>query len=217
VSVRTVPPRLRWLLLALGAVVVLLAGAAGALVSCGSTSAPPTTTQALSTVVPTNPDALFGSGCGALPTSASDPRSPAAMRRANVRDLVASHPQLSTLYKAARKAGMLHAFDHRTGLTMLMPTNAAFEKVPPLQLRFAMSNKTLITRILKYHVIAKPLTPKQLNLDGPFTTMEGAQLHVYGFGESLRLGVQKAHVICGNVRVQQAAITVYLIDTVLLP
>lgn len=208
------PRRFRWLLLALGFVVVLVAATAGALVSCGGTSTP-ANTQAMSTALPNDPKVLFGSGCGSLPTGASDPSSPAAMSRESVRDIVVHHPQLSTLYKAVQKAGMLGAFDHSTGLTVLMPTNAAFEKVPTLQLKFALSNKSLITRILKYHVIAKTLDPKQLNLDGPFDTLEGSQLHIRGFGERLRLGEQNAHVICGNIHAQNA--TVYLIDTVLLP
>ena len=215
-STPVVPRRRRQLLLALcAAAVLLVVMVAGALVSCGGAATTSTNTQAMSTALPTDPKALFGSGCGTLPTSANDPSSPAAMSRETVRDIVTRQPQLSTLYKAAQKAGMLHAFDHRTGLTVLMPTNAAFDKVPTLQLKFALSNKSLITKILKYHVIAEPLSPEHLNLDGPFDTLEGSQLHVRGFGERLRLGDQSAHVICGNIPAKGA--TVYLIDTVLLP
>src|SRR5690349_1757018 len=150
--------------------------------------------------MPADPTALFGGGCGALPAAASDPASPAAMRARNVREVVAHHPQLTVLHDAVRRAGMLHAFDDMTGLTVFMPTNAAFDKVPTLQLKFALANHAMLTDILRYHVITKPLNPKQLNLGGPFKTLEGSELHVYGFGENLQLGAQRAHVTCGNIR-----------------
>jgi uncharacterized surface protein with fasciclin (FAS1) repeats len=188
---------------------------AGVLVSCADGSPPPASTQAMSTSIPTDSSALFGGGCDTLPSEPANPASPAAMRGRTVHDIVEHHPQLSTLRNAVRTAGMLHAFDDRTGLTVLMPTNAAFDKVPGWQMKLALASHPLLTRILKYHVIEKPLPPKQLNLDGPFDTMEGSQLRVKGFGERLRLGIQNAHVICGNIAAKNA--TVYLIDTVLLP
>lgn len=216
-STPILPPRLRtrWLWLGVSAVVGVILIAAVALVSCGGQSAPPVNTQAMSTSIPADTTALFGSGCDTLPTSKSDASSPAGMRGRSVNDIVAHHPQLSSLYDAVKKAGMLHTFDDRTNLTMLMPTNAAFDKVPTLQLKFALSSHKILTGILRYHVIEKSLNPKQLNLDGPFDTLEGSKLRVHEFGERLRLGAQNAHVICGNIPAKNA--TVYLIDTVLLP
>jgi len=209
-------PRRRLLVTAgtLGTVAALALGASGALVSCDE-SQPPAPAQAMSTSVPTDPKALFGSGCDALPDAPSDPTSPAAMRNRAVREVVEEHPQLTTLRDAVKKAGMLNRFDDQTGLTMLLPTDAAFDKVPGWQLKLALSNKSMLTDILTYHVIEKPLNPKQLNLDGPFTTLEGSELRVRGFGEKLRLGAQNAHVVCGNIPTKNA--TVYFIDTVLLP
>ena len=191
--------------------VVILTAATWTVVGRGQETAPATG----STAVPTDPDALFGSGCDTLPDSASDPASPAAMRGRPVREIVERHPQLRQLRNAVTKAGMLHTFDTRSGLTMLLPTDAAFDKVPRWQLKLALSNKTMLTDILTYHVIEKPLNPEQLNLDGPFTTMEGSEIRVRGFGERLRLGAQNALVTCGNIPSKNARI--YFVDTVLLP
>ncbi|SHM34810.1 fasciclin domain-containing protein [Cryptosporangium aurantiacum] len=212
-SLRSVLPRRRWLLVTLGLVVAVGLGVTWAVAGQGEEA--PVTTQAMSTSVPTDPTALFGAGCDALPDGSSDPAAPAGMRGRPVREIVEHHPQLTTLRDAVEKAGMLRTFDDRTGLTMLLPTDAAFDKVPGWQLKLALSNRQMLTDILTYHVIEKPLNPKQLNLDGPFTTLEGSELRVRGFGESLRLGVQNAHVICGNIPTKNA--TIYLIDTVLLP
>ncbi|GAA3389975.1 fasciclin domain-containing protein [Cryptosporangium minutisporangium] len=212
-SLRFLPTRRRWLLVVLGLVVAV--GLAVTWAVAGRGGQAPVSTQAMSTSVPTDPTALFGSGCDALPDSPSDPASPSGMRGRPVREVVERHPQLTTLRDAVKKAGMLDSFDGRTGLTMLLPTDAAFDKVPGWQLKLALSNKSMLTDILTYHVIEKPLNPKQLNLDGPFTTVEGSELRVRGFGEKLRLGAQNAHVTCGNIPTKNA--TIYFVDTVLLP
>jgi uncharacterized surface protein with fasciclin (FAS1) repeats len=56
------------------------------------------------------------------------------------------------------------------------------------------------------------MTPDEI--DGTFTTVNGADLTVSGSGDSIMVGDQAA-VICGGV--QTANATVYLIDTVLMP
>jgi uncharacterized surface protein with fasciclin (FAS1) repeats len=181
----------------------------------GDDSGPKFDPAAVSTAVPTDPNGLFGHGCRDLPKSKSNPASPAAMTGVPLRTAVERNPRLSTMIDAVRKAGMADAFDNAKGITVLLPTNDAFKKVPTLQMKFAMSNKSLLRKILTFHVIEKTLTPEQLNTAGPFTTMQGSQLRVRGFGEALRMGEQNSHVICGNIHATNA--TLYLVDTVLLP
>jgi uncharacterized surface protein with fasciclin (FAS1) repeats len=74
-----------------------------------------------------------------------------------------------------------------------------------------LADKTKLTKILTYHVVAGKLSPDQLA--GTHAALEGGTLNVTGSGQSFQ--VNGANVVCGNV--QTANATVYIVDGVLTP
>jgi uncharacterized surface protein with fasciclin (FAS1) repeats len=199
----------------LGRVITVLL-LATALNGCGGgeSPTPPPAPDATLTTVPSDLKALFGAGCRTLPRSKSDPRSPEWMTKRSARDIVSHAPDLTELYDALKRTNLLSSLDKSNNITLLFPTNAAFAKVAGWRMAYVRANIPLFRRIVNHHVVPRSLNPKQLNLEGPHPTLEGQELRVYGFGERLGIGKERAHVICGNIRASNN-MTVYLIDRVL--
>ena len=76
-----------------------------------------------------------------------------------------------------------------------------------------LADKAELTKILTYHVAGARYTPDQLASGPAIKTLEGATVMPSMMGGIYE--VNKAHVVCGNVRTANA--TVYIIDTVLMP
>jgi len=110
------------------------------------------------------------------------------------------------------QANLASLFDDRTfsvAFTVFIPTNAAFSALSPANIE-ALSNATIASQLIKYHVIngskfpaAFPITATSLN------------------GQSLTISVQGNLIKIGNATVvsfdQYRSGIAYLIDTVLIP
>ncbi|MFE3737315.1 fasciclin domain-containing protein [Streptomyces sp. NPDC059096] len=128
--------------------------------------------------------------------------------------IAASHnPDLSTLVAAARKAGLVRTLNNGHALTLFAPTNEAFAKIPKSQRDRLLSDRTQLAKVLKYHVVNRRISPRELP-HGTFRTLEGAPLTTSGSGTHFKVD-GTAKIVCGNIRTANA--TVYLIDTVLMP
>ncbi|KNX36461.1 fasciclin domain-containing protein [Luteipulveratus halotolerans] len=155
--------------------------------------------------------APFGPGCAAVPKSGKGSFS--GMAQDPVATAASNNPALSTLVTAVKKAGLVDTLNNAKDITVLAPTNDAFDKVPKATMDKAMGDpKGLLTTVLTGHVIQGKLTPEQLA--GTHKTLSGSTVKVTGSGESFTADTN-AKVVCGNV--QTANATVYIIDSVLLP
>lgn len=176
----------------------------------GGAAAAPAATMA--SAMPTaDPMVNFGAGCAAVPTDAANPGSFDAMSKEPVATAASGNPLLSTLVAAVKQAGLVDTLNTAPALTVFAPTNDAFGKIPPADLKAVLADKKTLTSILTYHVVAGKLTPAQLA--GPHKTLQGGEITVEGSGTDFK--VNEASVVCGNV--QTANATVYLIDSVLMP
>ena len=193
--------------IAVGAVAV---AALADLAACGSgtssTSAPAATTAAPTT----GAAAPFGSACSSVPASGAG--SFTGMAQVPVATAASANPVLSTLVTAVKAAGLVDTLNNAKGITVFAPDNAAFAKIPPATLQSVLANKDMLTKILTYHVVGKPVTPAEL-ASGDFTTLQGGAVTTTGTGENFQ--VNDANVVCGDVHTANA--TVYIIDTVLMP
>jgi uncharacterized surface protein with fasciclin (FAS1) repeats len=151
----------------------------------------------------------FGPGCSAVPASGAG--SFDGMATAPVATAASNNPVLSTLVSAVKAAGLVDTLNSAQNITVFAPTNDAFAKIPSATLNGILADKTKLTSILTYHVVAGRLSPDQLA--GTHKTLEGSDLTVTGSGQSFM--VNGANVVCGNV--QTANATVYIIDGVLTP
>jgi len=153
----------------------------------------------------------FGPGCASVPASGAG--SFTGMSTAPVATAASANPLLSTLVTAVKKAGLVDTLNSASGITVFAPDNAAFAKIPAATLNSVLSDKTELTKILTYHVVAGRYTPAQLAAGTPLKTLEGATITPALMGGTYE--VNSASVVCGNVHTANA--TVYIINTVLMP
>jgi uncharacterized surface protein with fasciclin (FAS1) repeats len=210
--------------LAVGAVVpVLLAG----LTSCSSDddsaataasgSAPDSSAASASpsAAVPAGP---FGPGCDLF--APEGPGSIAGVAAVPVGAAISAVPQLSTLTQAVLAANLVDVLNSRTDVTVLAPSNAAFDALGPDALPALLADVPRLTTVLTHHVVNGRLTPDQLL--GAHTTLNGDSITVTGPVDAPTLtadqtlaGTAAATVVCGDV--PTATATVYVVDQVLTP
>ncbi len=154
---------------------------------------------------------VFGPGCGSLPTEGAG--SLEGMSAEPVATAASGNPMLSTLVTAVKQAGLVDTLNSAEQITVFAPTNEAFAKIPPADLKAILKDKKTLTSILTHHVVPQELAPE--DVVGEFKTLNGDMLSVTGSGEDLTVGDEEASVVCGNIPTANA--TVYVIDTVLVP
>lgn len=159
---------------------------------------------------------LIAAACAiAIPiASSAEAASPAnAAKAKNIVALAASDKQLSTLVSLVKKAGLVKALSGTTKLTVFAPDNAAFAAVPKATLDKLAHDKSLLVKVLEYHVVPGVLTASQVEKRHSATTLEGAKVkfnvrdgHAY---------VNDAEIIKVNIRASNGI--VHVINKVLLP
>lgn len=177
----------------------------------GASATPSNTASATASGASTD----FGSGCSAVPASGAG--SFTGMAADPVATAASNNPVLSTLVSAVKAAGLVDTLNNAQAVTVFASANAAFAKIPSATLNSVLANKTELTKILTYHVVAGRLSPDQLA--GQHKTLQGGTVTVTGSGENFTVTggntSNTASVICGDV--QTANATVYIIDSVLMP
>ena len=213
----------RWV--ALVAVPVLLAGCSGSDEPAGEAAATSSAADGASSSAPAGettgapaPEGPFGPGCGIFP--AEGPGNPAELATLPVGAAAGTNPQLSTLTAAVVNANLVDALNTREEVTVLAPSNAAFDALGPEALPALLADVPRLTALLTHHVVPGRLAPDELV--GEHTTLLGDQLTVTGPADAPTVAAEgtvaaaaPATVVCGNVPTANA--TVYVIDQVLTP
>ena len=208
----------------LAAVPVLLAGVSACSGSDDDSAAPASsspgaaaTSSAPATASPVV-EGPIGPGCAAFP--ADGPGSLAALASTPVGTAAGTNPQLSTLTSAVITANLVDVVNTRADVTVLAPTNAAFDALGPDALPALLADVPRLTTVLTHHVLPGRLAPDELV--GEHTTLNGDSVTIAGPADAPTLtadqtvaGAAAATVVCGNVPTANA--TVYLIDQVLAP
>jgi uncharacterized surface protein with fasciclin (FAS1) repeats len=153
----------------------------------------------------------FGPGCSSVPKAGAG--SFTGMATAPVATAASANPVLSTLVTAVKKAGLVDTLNAANGITVFAPDNAAFAKIPAATLGSVLANKSELTKVLTYHVVAGRYTPAQLAAGQTLKTLEGGTVATAMSGGTYT--VNGTDVVCGNV--QTANATVYIISSVLMP
>jgi uncharacterized surface protein with fasciclin (FAS1) repeats len=205
-----------------GLVLVLVLTACGGSAG-GDPAAPSAATSAADPAEPTataTPAAAgpIGAGCDVLP--AEGPGSLAALATTPAGTAVSTNPQLTTLAQAVLAANLVDVVNTRADVTVLAPTNAAFDALGPDAVPALVADVPRLTTVLTHHVLSGRLGPEELA--GEHRTLQGDTVTVTGSGGSFSVaadqtlaGAAPATVVCGNVPTANA--TVYLIDQVLAP
>jgi uncharacterized surface protein with fasciclin (FAS1) repeats len=211
-----------------GAVLAVGSLLALGLTACGEEELPegagdlPEVTDALPSEAQESAEAIanevFGDDCGDIPETGAG--SAAEMAQQPVSEALADVPQLSTLADALAAADLAGALDAQDGITVLAPTDAAFQNIPVADLQALLADPAQLGGILQYHVITEQLTPDELA--GEQDTLAGQPVTIEGSGEDFTVpaestvgGETPATVTCGNITTENAV--VYIIDGVLQP
>jgi uncharacterized surface protein with fasciclin (FAS1) repeats len=157
----------------------------------------------------------FGAGCAQFP--ATGPGSLQDLSTAPAATAAGSTPLLTTLAKALEAAALVDTLNTTGNITVLAPSDTAFQALPAGTLDRLMGDVPRLTAVLTHHVVPGRRTPQQLT--GRHATLDNDSVTIVGTGEDLTisgdqtLSGRPAHVVCGDIPTANA--TVYVIDQVL--
>jgi uncharacterized surface protein with fasciclin (FAS1) repeats len=132
----------------------------------------------------------------------------------NLLSLLGAKPELSTLLSLVNSAGLGNLLSGKNPLTLLAPTNAAFQALPAgvLSSLTQPGNKDKLTSVLTNHLIPGSLDASALAGKGNLQNQLGNMLAVSGGGDDLRINGARV-----EESVQGQRGFVHLIDRVLIP
>ncbi len=136
-----------------------------------------------------------------------------ASSAADIVDTAVAAGNFQTLVSAVEEAGLVDTLKGEGPFTVFAPTDEAFAKIPQEQLESLLANKTQLTAVLTYHVIAGKVMSTDLTDDMAVATVQG---------ENVTINLDEGSVMVNDAKVVQADIecsngVVHAIDTVLMP
>lgn len=134
----------------------------------------------------------------------------------------------TTLVAAVKAAGLVDTLEGPGPFTVFAPTNQAFDKLPAGMVDSLLKpeNKSLLTKVLTYHVVAGRLSSSDLlkkirdgNGTAEITTVEGGKLWVMLHdGKHIMLKDEKGGTALVTIAdVFQSNGVIHVIDTVVMP
>jgi uncharacterized surface protein with fasciclin (FAS1) repeats len=133
----------------------------------------------------------------------------------------------TTLVAAVKAAGLVETLQGKGPFTVFAPTNSAFDKLPAgtVDNLVKPENKTTLTKILTYHVVAGRLDSKELmkrikkgNGAATLTTVQGGKLWIMEKDGKFWLKDEKGNTAQVTVNdVYQSNGVIHVIDTVVMP
>jgi len=133
----------------------------------------------------------------------------------------------TTLVAAVKAAGLVETLQGKGPFTVFAPTNSAFAKLPAgaVENLVKAENKSTLSKILTYHVIAGKLDSKELAQrikkgkgTATLTTVEGSKLWVMEKDGKLWLKDEQGNIAQITISdVYQSNGVIHVIDTVVMP
>ena len=126
-------------------------------------------------------------------------------------DTAVSAGNFKTLATALTAAGLISTLKGPGPFTVFAPTDEAFAKIPKAQLDALLADKSKLTAVLTYHVLAGKVMAKDVKA-GKVKTVQGSELTVSTTGGVM---VDNARVTATDIVADNGVI--HVIDTVVLP
>ena len=130
---------------------------------------------------------------------------------ADIVDTAVAAGSFKTLATALKAAGLIDTLKGKGPFTVFAPTDEAFAKVPKADLEALLKDKTKLTSVLTYHVVAGKVLSKDIK-PGKVKTVQGTELTIATSGG---VSVDAAKVVKADVLADNGVI--HVIDTVLIP
>ncbi|MBK9145139.1 MAG: fasciclin domain-containing protein [Candidatus Melainabacteria bacterium] len=132
---------------------------------------------------------------------------------ADIVDTAQSAGSFNTLIAALDKAGLVSTLKGDGPFTVFAPSDSAFEKIPPADLKALLADKAKLTKVLTYHVVPGSLKAAQVVKQSKAETVEGSPVQISAGDDGVFVGgaqVTKTDILCKNG-------VVHVIDTVIMP
>ncbi len=144
--------------------------------------------------------------------AATPAQEPAASK--NIVQTAVAAGQFKTLVLLAKRAGLVGSLSGTTKLTVFAPTDAAFKKVPKATLNKLLRNRTLLRRVLLYHVVKGNVKAGQLVGLRSVKTVAGPSVRINVRGGSVFLN-RSTRVLKTDIAASNG--TIHVINKVLIP
>lgn len=118
-----------------------------------------------------------------------------------------------TLALALTEAGLIETLQGKGPFTVFAPTDEAFAKIPPADLKKLLSNKEQLTKVLLYHVVPGEVTSSEVVKLDKAETVEGSDVRIKTTDGSVY--VNGAKVVKADVKASNGVI--HVIDSVIMP
>ena len=127
-------------------------------------------------------------------------------------DTAVSAGQFNTLAKALTEAGLVDTLKGKGPFTVFAPTDEAFAKLPAGTLEALLKDKSKLTAVLTYHVVAGKVMAADVVKLSEAKTVQGQDIKITTMGGVM---VNDAHVVTADVMASNGVI--HVIDRVILP
>jgi uncharacterized surface protein with fasciclin (FAS1) repeats len=127
-------------------------------------------------------------------------------------DTAVAAGSFNTLVSALEAAGLVDTLKGEGPFTVFAPTDEAFAKIPADQIQALLANKTQLTEILTYHVVAGSVMSTDLENGMQVETLQGGNLSI---NTTEGVMVNDAKVVQADIECTNGVI--HAIDTVLMP
>lgn len=127
-------------------------------------------------------------------------------------DTAVAAGSFNTLVSALEAAGLVDTLKGEGPFTVFAPTDEAFAKIPEDQIQALLANKTQLTEVLTYHVVAGSVMSSDLENGMMVETLQGGDLSI-NTTDGVMVNdakVVQADIVCTNG-------VIHAIDTVLMP
>ncbi len=127
-------------------------------------------------------------------------------------DTAVAAGSFNTLVSALEAAGLVDTLKGEGPFTVFAPTDEAFAKIPKDQIQALLANKTQLTEVLTYHVVAGSVMSSDLENGMMVETLQGGDLSI-NTTDGVMVNdakVVQADIVCSNG-------VIHAIDTVLMP
>lgn len=172
---------------------------------------PPTLTPAVPATT-----AFFGDDyTGAVsPTSTVAPSATTSGPNQTIAEIAAANPDFSVFVNATRQAGLYGVLESAGPLTAFIPTNAAFDALPPGALEGLLADRTALDAVVRYHLAPGTLTVADVTARASVPTLLGVPLSV-GVRPGGAVGIDGANLTLLDIPAENGM--VHVVDGVLVP
>jgi transforming growth factor-beta-induced protein len=184
--------------------------------ACGDDDADttPAATDAATDTTPAATEAAVETTEAAPETTEAAPETTeAASELGTVLDVAAEAGQFTTLLAAVDAAGLTETLSTRTEMTLLAPTDAAFEALGQATVDALLADPAALSAVLQGHVLAAPQDAATIAIFQNVLAINGASWDVVSDGATLTIG--GATVVQADIMADNGII--HALDTVLVP